>query len=303
MKHTTLRADLLLLLAAVLWGAAFVAQRTAMTHLGPFTYTGIRFALGSLALVPFVLAQSRQSGGPAASSPSRRRLHIVGGAAAGVLLFGGVSLQQVGLVYTTAGKAGFITGLYMPLVPVFGLAVGQRTGAATWVGVTLAVIGLYLLSVTGPLTINRGDGYVILCAVVWAVHVLLIAAIAPQADPLRLGVAQFTTVAMVSLVIGVAAERTTAEGVRAAVWAILYGGLISVGIAYTLQLVGQRYAPPGHAALLLSLEAVFAALAGYLLLGERLGPREMVGAAVMLGGMLVSQAGRLLPKPTAGDGV
>ncbi len=298
MKYRALRADAILLFAAVLWGAAFVAQRAAMRHLGPMTYNGIRFALGALALGTFVAVRSRRSAGAESgvSDPSgrSRNRHTLGGAVAGVVLFVAASLQQAGLVHTTAGKAGFITGLYVPLVPILGLVVGRRTGGATWVGAALAVVGLYFLSVTGPMRLNPGDGLVMACAVVWAVHVLLIGRLAPRHDPLRLGVTQFTVVAVASLVAAAFTEPITAAAVWAAGIPILYGGLISVAIAYTLQIVGQRDAPPGHAALLLSLETVFAALTGYCLLGETFGPRESFGAAVMLGGMLVSQIGRLL---------
>lgn len=297
MRRATLRGDAILLVTAVLWGGAFVAQRAAMRHMGPMTFNAVRFAIGAALLVPImaVLARRRAAGQECADAPADRewRLHVYGGVTAGLVMFVAAGLQQAGLVYTTAGKAGFITGLYVPLVPIFGLAVGQRTGAATWAGATLAVVGLYLLSVTGPLTIGAGDGLVIACAAVWAVHVLLIGALAPRLDPLQLGFVQFATVAIASLLAAVFTERVSTQAFGPAVWAILYGGFVSVGIAFTLQLVGQRDAPPGHAALVLSLEAVFAAVAGYLLLDERFGVRELCGAVVMLGGMLVSQANRL----------
>lgn len=296
MKHQTLRSDSLLLLAAILWGAAFVPQRVAMRHMGPLTFTGIRFALGAAALIPVVVFLSRRrtdaDSDAARTGPGSASLHLLGGMLAGLVLCAGVGLQQAGLVYTTAPKAAFITGFYVPLVPILGLLLGQRTGIATWSGAILSVIGLYFLSVVGPLKIERGDGLVMISAVVWAIHVLLIGRLAPRTDPLKLGLVQFWVVAIVSLIAAGLTEQITAEGVWAGTWAILYGGLASVGIAYTLQLVGQRHAPPGHAALVLSLEAVFAAIAGYAILQEVLGPRELLGAAVMLGGMLVSQVNR-----------
>lgn len=303
MKHTTLRADALLLLAAALWGGAFVAQRAAMQHLGPLTFNAIRFAIGSLVLLPVIAARSRRV--PATAQPNgssdagNRHLYVVVGALAGLVMFVAATLQQAGMVYTTAAKGGFITGLYLPLVPIFGLFIGQRTGAATWFGAGMAVVGLYYLSIpnaaVGAMEVNRGDVLVLVCAVVWAVHVLVIGRFAPHTDPVKLAFAQFAVVAIASLIAAVVTERITVEALRAAIWAILYGGFVSVGIAFTLQVVGQRNAPPGHAALLLSLETVFAGFAGYLLLGERFGPRELFGAAVMFGGMLVSQVSRLLP--------
>lgn len=299
MKTHSLRADVLLLIAAVLWGAAFVAQRVAMRHMGPLTFNGLRFALGALALAMFIATRrnSWQSAAPAPANPTRRvqfRRYLVGGITAGLVLFAGASLQQMGLVYTTAGKAGFITGLYLPLVPILALFLGRRTSRATWLGVALAVVGLYLLSVSGTsFEIERGDALVAACAVIWAAHVLIVAHLAPRLEPLTFGLVQFSTVAVASFAAACALEPVASADLRGGALALLYGGLVSVGIAYTLQLVGQREAPPGHAALILSLEAVFAALTGGLLLGERLGPRELTGAGLMLCGMLASQLPRL----------
>lgn len=292
----------MLLLAAILWGAAFVAQRAAMEHLGPLTFNAIRFAIGTLALLPFVAARSHLINGnvPEAlkNQAEKQPSYLLVGMIAGLVLFVAATLQQAGMVYTTASKAGFITGLYVPLVPVFGLLIGERTHAATWTGAVLAIIGLYLLSINGPLgTINRGDALVIACAIVYAFHVLLIGRIAPHRDPLVLAAIQFAVVAVASCFAASYRETVTLPQLRAAALAILYGGLISVAIAYTLQVVGQRHAPPAHAALVLSLETVFAAAAGYCLLGERLGSRELCGAALMLGGMLLSQLARLRAKP------
>lgn len=297
MRHKTLRADAVLLLAALLWGVAFVPQRVAMRHMGPLTFTGVRFALGAMVLVPIIAVRTRRrtTGEPIALGQTGDgwRPCLAGGALAGLVLFVAVSLQQAGLVHTTAGKAAFITGFYVPLVPVLGFVVGQRTSIATWIGAILSVAGLYFLSVVESLEINRGDLLEMIGAVVWAIHVLLIGRLAPRTDPLKLGLVQFSTVAIASLIGALPTEQMTAEGLRAAMWAILYGGVVSAGIAYTLQLFGQRHAPPGHAALVLSLEAAFAAVAGLCILGERFEPREWFGAAVMLGGMLISQVNRL----------
>ncbi len=290
MRAGTLKADAVLLLAAAIWGAAFVAQRAAMQDMGPLGFNGIRFALGALVLLPIIWVRR-----PAVASDSarERRLYWRGGLLAGSVLFVGASLQQVGLVYTTAGKAGFITGLYVICVPILGLAIGQRTPALTWLGAGLAAVGLYLLSISGRPTVNPGDVLVLACAVVWAVHVLIIGRISPRTDPLRLAAVQFTVTALLSLGAAICFERNTLAGLSAARWSILYGGICSVGIAYTLQVVGQRTAPPGHAAILLSFEAVFAALTGGWLLGEVLGRRELLGCAVMLAGILVSQLRRV----------
>lgn len=299
MKRTTLRADAVLLLAAVIWGGGFVAQRVAMQYMGPFTFNALRFAVGTLVLLPVIAGRSRRRATqdarpPDANRDGRRHFHLAAGAVAGLVLFIGASLQQIGLVYTTAGKAGFITGLYLPLVPILGLLVGERTRIATWIGVALAVIGLYFLSVSGNMEINRGDLFVLACSVVSAVHVLVIGWISPRGDALQLGLVQFAVVAGLSVIVAALSEPITVDGLRAATWAIAYGGLGSVAVAFTLQLIGQRDAPSGHAALLMSLETVFAAVAGYLLLNEMFGGRELFGAGLMLTGFVVSQVPRLL---------
>lgn len=288
-ERRTLRAEGLLLLTAAIWGFAFVAQRVGMEHVGPFGFNGVRFALGCLVLLPLLARGGRGSGGG-------RRSLLGDGLLAGLVLFGGASFQQVALVYTTAGNAGFITGLYVVLVPILGLPLGQRTHAGTWLGALLAAAGLYLLSVTAELALSPGDLLVLVGAGFWAAHVLLLGWLSPRQEPLRLAFAQYAVCALLSLGVSAAVEPNTAAGYLAAALPILYGGLLSVGIAYTLQVVAQRVARPAHAAILLSLEAVFAALGGWLLLGETLSPRGLSGCALMLAGMLLSQLWRP-PRP------
>jgi drug/metabolite transporter (DMT)-like permease len=285
MKRALLRDDALLLLTSAIWGFAFVAQRVGMEHLGPFVFNGIRFALGSLSLVPLIVTRRRR---PAASLAAAPRL-LGWGLLAGAVLFGGASLQQMGIVYTTAGKAGFITGLYVVLVPLTGLLWGQRAGRGRWIGALLAAAGLYLLSVTGRFSIARGDLLVLFSAVFWAAHVQLIGWLSPKLDPLKLAAIQFAVCSLLSLAVSLVSETTRLDDVVQAAIPILYGGLASVGVAYTLQVVVQKTAHPAHAAILLSLESVFALIGGWLLLGETLGPRGLTGCALMLAGMLVSQ--------------
>ncbi|MGE4554448.1 MAG: DMT family transporter [Desulfovibrionaceae bacterium] len=284
-----LRADALLLLTAAIWGLAFVFQRTGMEHIGPLTFNGIRFLLGAAALAPLT-ARTRRHFRPAPGQPApSAATYIKGGLLAGLVLFGGASLQQAGLVYTTAGKAGFITGLYVVITPMLGLFLRQRPPAATWLGAGLAAAGLYLLSVTGDFSIAFGDLLVLVGAFFWAGHMLVIGQLSPRMDPVSLAACQFVCCGVVSLVAGVATEPVTWAGVLGAGQAILYCGLMSVGVAYTLQVVAQREANPAHAAIILSLESVFAALAGWVLLGEVMDARALVGCALMLGGMLVSE--------------
>lgn len=290
MKGVTLKSDLLLLTTAIIWGFAFVAQRVGMDHVGPFTFNGIRFAIGSLSLLPLVLMSREQ---PAATKnilpPPGVKTILLGGGALGLALFAGASLQQIGLVYTTAGKAGFITGLYVIIVPLLGLFWRQQPRIGTWIGAVLATIGLYFLSVTEEFTIELGDLLVLIGAFFWAAHVLIIGWLSPRIHPIKLAFSQYVACAILSLITAVNIEVITVSSIIAATIPILYGGLLSVGIAYTLQVVAQRDAYPAHAAILLSLEAVFAAIGGWLILEEIISVRGLVGCGLMLAGMLLSQ--------------
>lgn len=283
-----LKGDLLLLLTAMIWGSAFVAQKVGMDHIGPFMYTGIRFALGAMFVTPVMLVFSRYR--PFIIKKQEKTPPLIfAGLLAGVLLFGGSILQQIGLVYTTAGKAGFITGLYVVIVPLLGLIWGMRPGAGGWAGAILSVTGLYLLTVQQGLSFCIGDILVIICAFMYALHVLAIGWFAPRLDVLKLSVIQFWACSIISLLAGFFLETPSWTAIYDAAVPILYGGLLSVGIGFTLQVVAQQKAPPAHAAIILSLETVFAVMAGMLVLGETLPARGWTGAALMLAGMLSSQ--------------
>jgi drug/metabolite transporter (DMT)-like permease len=283
MHSTKLRADLLLLLTALIWGFAFVAQRVGMEYVGPYSFNAARFALGCLPLFPFVL---RNASGSLATHLWRTAPSSM---LAGVLLFAGSSLQQVGLVYTTAGKAGFITGLYVILVPILGLLLRQHSGRNTWIGALTATLGLYLLSVKPPFSIAYGDGLVLVSALFWAGHVLIIGRLARRFDWAALAFLQFLTCSLLSTSLAFFTEPIAVQPLLDAALPIFYGGVISVGVAYTLQVVAQRQAPVSHAAIILSLETVFAAFGGWLLLEEKMPFRGLVGCGLMLVGMLVSQ--------------
>jgi drug/metabolite transporter (DMT)-like permease len=281
-----LKADLLLLITAVIWGFAFVAQRVGMSHMGPFTFNGIRFSLGALALVPFLFWGRKRAG---QVSNFDLKVYFWPIILTGLLVFAGASLQQVGIVGTTAGKAGFITGLYVILVPLLSLLWGERTHLAHWVGALLAVVGLYLLSVRGGWVVSSYDLIVFAGAFVWAIHVHMIAKYSALIGPVRLAMSQAAICGLLSLIVGVLFEPITLSGVRDGIWTILYGSILSVGLAYTLQVVAQRTANPSHAVIIMSLEGAFAALGGWLILGEVLAPRDLIGAGLMLTGMLISQ--------------
>jgi len=290
MQKGTFKADILLLTTATIWGFAFVAQRVGMEHIGPYLFNGIRFALGSLSLLPLIyfgLGNGKSESAP--QIPIGRSAKIMGSLVAGMVLFGGASLQQVGIVYTTAGKAGFITGLYVILVPIIGLKLGRKTSTGTWLGAILAVTGLFFLSVTGQFTIAKGDFLVLLSAFMWAGHVLWISWLSPRMNPLILASSQFAICSVLSLITALALEPIVLSSILAASIPILFGGLFSVGIAYTLQVIAQRDAHPAHASILLSMEGVFAVLGGWLMLNEVLSLRGIIGCALMLSGMLLSQ--------------
>ncbi len=290
MKKGTLKADILLLMTAAIWGFAFVAQRVGMEHIGPYLFNGIRFALGSLSLLPLIylgLGNGKSESAPLI--PIVKRTKIMGSALAGLVLFAGASLQQVGIVYTTAGKAGFITGLYVILVPIIGLRWGRKASTGTWIGAILAVTGLYFLSVTEQFTIGKGDFLVLMSAFMWAAHVLWISWLSPRMNPLILASSQFAICSLLSLLTAYAMEPIFISSILDAAVPILYGGLGSVGIAYTLQVVAQRDAHPAHASILLSMEGAFAVLGGWLMLNEILSTRGLIGCALMLSGMLLSQ--------------
>ena len=283
-----LKSDLLLLIAAAIWGFAFVAQRSGMEYVGPFTYSGVRFLLGTVSLLPLLYIFKDSPPDPELKplSPFWQRWGCV---LAGLLLFAGMSLQQVGLVYTTAGKAGFITGLYVVLVPVFGLALRHTTGKGTWAGAVVAATGLYLLSVNSDFRVAFGDLLVFAGAIVWAWHVLAIGWLSPHNHPVRLSIIQFGITGLISLIIAFCIETVSFSGIINAAIPILYGGIMSVGVAFTLQVIVQKTAHPAHAAIILSLEAVFAALGGWLLLNEHMSARAVAGCILMLAGMLAAQ--------------
>lgn len=285
------QANLLLLSTALIWGFSFVAQRQGMEHLSPFTFNGARFAVGSASLLPILFFFRRRQTNtqpPPWFSP----LPLGGGLLLGAALFLGASFQQIGIVETTAGKAGFITGLYVIIVPMLGLIWGQQTRFSTWIGAILAVTGMYFLSITADFTISRGDLLVLVSALFWAVHVQLISRFSRKFDPLLLSLHQFLFCSLFSWLAALQWEEIRLSGLVNGLFPILYTGIFSVGIAYTLQVVAQKRAHPAHAAIILSLESVFAVLGGWLFLHEMLSLRGAIGCMLMLTGMIVSQ---LLP--------
>ena len=262
-----------------------------MEHVEPFTFNAVRFALGSLALVPVLVFRRKGSG---SFSPDNRtkglRAVLFSGIAAGAVLFAGASFQQIGIVHTTAGKAGFITGLYIIIVPALGLFRKRKPGLTIWLGALIAVSGLHLLCFSGRFSIASGDLLVLISAFFWALHVILIGIFSPRMDSYTLACLQFAVCSGLSFGSALLTEEPEIAGITAAMIPILYAGLLSSGVAYTLQVVAQKNVKPDRAAIIMSLEAVFAVLGGWVVLGESLTLKGVAGCGLMLAGMLISQS-------------
>ncbi len=291
MDRKSLRGSALLLLGSVIWGAAFVAQRVGMDHMGPFTFNGIRMLLAWLVMIPvtvFFEAKNKKNPGYTAPAAKDQRLS---GLLCGILLFAASSLQQMGLVTTTAGKAGFITALYVVLVPVAGwLLLRKNPGRIIWMGVALAVFALWLLCMpAGGFALQSGDLLVLGCAVCFTFQILCVDYYAPRVSGVKLARDEFLVTGALSMAVALATETVTAEGIREALIPILYAGIMSGAIGYTLQVLGQRDTDPTVASLLMCLEAVFAVLTGALLLGEKMTAREAVGCILMFTAVILAQ--------------
>jgi drug/metabolite transporter (DMT)-like permease len=294
-----LRANLLLLLTAFIWGIAFVAQDVAMDAMGPFTFNATRMLVAALALLPCIRlldTLEKKRGGPTAAPrryrdlpPAAKRTLLIGGVCCGVALAVGSSLQQLGIKETSAGKAGFVTALYIVLVPVSGLFFGRTVRRNVWLAVLLSVAGLFLLCVTDALTVGLGDLYLLLCAAAFTVHILVIDHFSPKTDCVRMSCLQFFVASSLCAVMMLLTEQPTLAALRAGLVPILYAGVLSGGMGYTLQMIAQRDTDPTVASLIMCLESVFAVLAGWVLLGDMLTARELWGCALMLAGIVLAQ--------------
>ena len=305
MDSKRLRSNILLLLTATIWGFAFVAQRVGSQFVGAFTFNGIRFALGSLSLIPLIIyfdKRKKRVNGIESNTEVNVKKSILPGVLVGIVLYVAATLQQIGLIYTTAGKASFITGLYMVFVPIIGIFLKHKIGKNSWAGVMIAAVGLYLLSINENFSIGYGDLLEVIGAIFWAVHILTIDYFSNKMESLKLSCIQFATCSVLSLITALIFEHITISAISQALTPILYGGLLSVGVAYTLQVVAQKNAKPSHAAIILSTESVFGAIGGALILGETMSTRGYIGCALILGGILVSQI-KFFPKTIKKDEV
>jgi drug/metabolite transporter (DMT)-like permease len=285
-NYQTIKYELLLLLTAAIWGFAFVAQRIGMDYIGPYLFNGIRFALGSLVLLPLLYRKRKTL------TDTFTLKKIVPGLILGVILFTAAACQQIGMVSTSAGKAGFITALYVVLVPIFGLLIGKKVNKFITTGVLLSVIGLYFLCINKEdFSISNGDLIVLIGAVIWAIHVLFIDHYSGKIDPLLFSFQQFVICSILSFITSFFTETWSMQSVTAAAIPLAYGGFLSVGIAYTLQVVAQKFVHPAPAAVILSLESVFAVIGGWLVLSEKMSIRSFGGCALILAGVIICQLG------------
>ena len=285
MNKKEIKTDIMLVVAAILWGLGFVAQRDGMNYIGPFLYSAIRFGIGVLCLLPvYFLTRKHER-----KIKVKKKTILIAGLIVGVLLFLAVSAQQIGLQTTTAAKASFITALYMILVPIFGIFLKHKTTKAVWFSIAIALAGVYFMSITKEFTIERGDLFVILCAFLWAVHFLFIAHYSSRVGAIRLSLLQFLVCAVLSSIVAIFTEPIHLSALSPALPSILYGGIGAVGIAYTLHVVALKDANPAYASLILSTESVFGALGGWLILHETMTSRQLLGAGLILAAVLFSQ--------------
>ena len=285
-KKMKILAAIMLVTTAMIWGFAFVAQRVGAESLGALSFNGIRFAMGAISLIPVVLIFEREK-----PAPARIKRTFVAAAVGGVVLFTASALQQYGIELTqSAGKAGFITGLYTVLVPIMTFVLyRKKNGIGVWTGAILAVVGLFLLSVNEGFTVEYGDILLLIGAFFWAVHIIVVDRFIGGVSPLKFAMIQFAVCAVLNLVFAAFFEGFDLEAVRSAAFPLLYGGLCSVGVAYTLQIIGQKYSDPTFAAIVFSLESVFSAIGGAIILGEEMSLRGYVGCVLIFGGIILSQ--------------
>ncbi len=279
----------LLLMTAMIWGFAFVAQRVGADYVGAFTFNGIRFILGAVSLIPVILIFEKKE--------ETRKIHtqkititFKTGVVAGIILFTASSLQQVGIEITgSAGKASFLTGLYTVLVPIFGVFLGKRTTFNVWIGAVLAVVGMFLICVNEKWQIGTGDIILIIGAFFWTLHILIIDRFVNEMYAIRFAATQFAVCGGLGIICALIFENITLEGLTSALIPILYGGVLSAGVAYTCQIIGQKNADPTYASIILSTESMFGAIGGALILHEVMSMRGYTGCALIFAGVIISQ--------------
>lgn len=286
MDRKTMGSNLLLALTAFIWGVAFVAQSVGMEYVGPFTFNACRFLIGGIVLIPCILLFGKKN---KRKEPKNQKTAVVGGICCGSILFAASSFQQFGVASTTVGKAGFITALYIVIVPLLGIFLRKRIPWSVWVSVVLATIGMYLLCMTEGLKVGKGDIYVFVCAICFSFHILVIDYFSPKTDGVVMSCVQFFTAGIISAIMMLIFENPELSAIFAAWAPILYAGIMSCGVAYTLQVVAQKNTDPVLASLILSLESAFSLLAGWVILGQKLSPKELGGCGLVFCAIILAQ--------------
>ena len=290
MKKMSIKSMILLVLTALIWGMAFVAQSVGVNYIGPFTFNCIRSIMGGLVLIPCILFFDKQEKGEAKREKKEdSKTLLIGGICCGLALCIASNLQQIGIKYTTVGKAGFITALYIVLVPIFGIFLRKKVSGRVWFSVAIAVVGLYLLCITDEFRIGKGDFFVLLCALVFTIHILVIDYFSPKVNGIKLSCIQFLVAGLLSGVPMLISEKPSFSTILAAWAPLLYAGIMSCGVGYTLQIVAQKDAEPTIASLILSLESVFSVLAGWIILGQTLAGKEIMGCVLMFAAIILAQ--------------
>lgn len=291
-KQVPLKNSLLLLLTATIWGIAFVAQSVGMDYVGAFTFNAVRCLIGAVVLIPVILVLDKKNPKPAQSPAEKKasqKTLLIGGICCGTLLFLASNFQQFGIKYTTVGKAGFITACYIVIVPILGLFMKKKCSPFIWGAVVMALAGLYLLCITDGFSIGKGDFLVLVCAVLFSLHILVIDHFSPMVDGVKMSCIQFLVSGLLCVIPAILTEEPNVSSMLAAWQPILYAGVMSCGVAYTLQIVGQKDMNPTVASLILSLESCISVLAGWVILGQSLSSREILGCAVMFGAIILAQ--------------
>lgn len=286
-----IKSSLILLLTATIWGVAFVAQSVGMEYIGPFTFNAIRCVLGGLVLIPviLVLKKKKETGAENQEKEDKKTLWT-GGIACGVIFCIASNLQQFGIMEASVGKSGFFTALYIVMIPVIGIFIGKRPGIKLWFCVALAVVGMYLLCMKdGSFTIERADIMLLLCALAFSFHILVVDYFSPKVDGVKMSCIQFFVCGVLSAVGMLFTETPDISNIQAAWLPLLYAGLLSCGVGYTLQIVGQKGINPVIASLIMSLESVISALAGWVILGQVLSPKEILGCVLMFVAIIITQ--------------
>ncbi|NLL77431.1 MAG: DMT family transporter [Clostridiales bacterium] len=287
MKKAAIGSSLLLFLAACIWGFAFVAQSLGMNYMGPFMFNGIRFLMGGIVLLPVVFIRLRKK--RTAEKEVSFKFALKGGMYCGGALCMASLFQQIGIQYTTVGKAGFITSLYIVIVPAMGLFLKKRVQGKVWIAAAVAVFGLYLLCVNESFSLGRGDVFVLICAVLFSVHIMLIDYYSPKMDGVALSCIQFFTAGIICTAGGLILEQPSCDRLISGIWPLLYAGIMSSGIAYTLQVIAQKNVEPTIASLIFSMESSVSLLGGWLILGQALSPRELLGCAIVFSSVILVQ--------------